>query len=123
MMKGDSRLNASPSLDSLPAWALPVLGVLIAVQLALDIWALIVLLRTSDDRLVFGKKWPWLLIILLVNTIGAIVFLAAGRTAAPVSEGAGVGAVPEAPAGDRAANAADLLYGPRDAAGRDGDRQ
>lgn len=47
---------------------------------------LVVLVRTPRERLVFERKWPWVLIIVLVNIIGAIVFLTAGRSAAPVAD-------------------------------------
>lgn len=84
---------------------------LAAVQLIVEIVALIKLFRTPDERLVFGKKWPWVLIILFVNMVGAIVFLAAGRKPALASDPL---AQQSAPNGERAARAADVLYGPRD---------
>ncbi|HSQ22203.1 MAG TPA: PLD nuclease N-terminal domain-containing protein, partial [Coriobacteriia bacterium] len=73
---------------------------------------------TPDERLQFGKKWPWVLIILFVNLVGAIVFLVAGRTpeaAADPLAGARTGEAtagePPAPPADRATRAADVLYG------------
>jgi hypothetical protein len=74
------------------------------------------LFKTPDEQLAFGKKWPWVLIILFVNLIGAIVFLAAGRKpAAAVDPMAAVAAAPGAPAmADRAARAADVLYGSKE---------
>ena len=64
----------------------PVLAVLIvvaAVQVALQIAALVVLARTPAERLVFAAKWPWVLIILLTNLVGPVVFFAAARRPAP----------------------------------------
>ena len=103
-------------LLALPGWALAALGVLAVVQVALAVYALVVLFRTPEERLLMGKRWPWVLIIAFVNFIGAVVFLAAGRTPAqapdPLSEDPHA-----APASDRAGRAADVLYGPRDGAG------
>lgn len=73
-------------LTSLPTAALVALVVAIVVQLALQITALIRLYRTPRDRIVFDRKWPWALIILLVNMVGAIVFLVAGRRPAAVDD-------------------------------------
>ncbi len=104
-------MQSNIPLSEMPAWTLALLGVLVVVQIGVEIFAIVKLLKTPDDQLVFGKKWPWLLIILFVNLVGAIAFLAAGRKpaeavdplAAPVSD---------APATtDRAARAADVLYG------------
>ncbi|WP_210416792.1 PLD nuclease N-terminal domain-containing protein [Microcella pacifica] len=75
-------------LTSLPTAALVALVVAIVVQLALQITALIRLYRTPRDRIVFDRKWPWVLIILLVNMVGAIVFLIAGRRPAAVDDSA-----------------------------------
>lgn len=103
------------TFPDLPTPVLVLLGVLIVVQIVLEVWALIVLFKTPDDRLLLGKKWPWVLIILLVNTIGAVIFLAAGRTKPPVDDRAD-GAQPAVPTGDAAARAVDVLYGEERAA-------
>ncbi|HZL06329.1 MAG TPA: PLD nuclease N-terminal domain-containing protein [Coriobacteriia bacterium] len=116
-------MNDFSQLAELPTWLLAGIGVLVIVQLVVEIYALIRLFRTPDRQLVFGKKWPWVLIILFVNLVGAIVFLAAGRHPAAAVDPL---AVPprgtSAPAGpfgapsvtDRtgaAEHAADVLYG------------
>ena len=98
-------MNASIEWGSIPGWLQVVLVALVAVQLSLQIYALVVLFRTPDERLMLGKKWPWALFIVLVNLVGAIVFLAAGRKPAAA-------AVAAQPA-DRATRAAEVLYGPR----------
>lgn len=103
-------------LAEMPGWLLVALGVLVVAQVSLEVYALIVLFRTPPDRLEFGKRWPWLLIILLVNLVGAIVFLVAGRKPEPAAE-------PTRPTGtsdaaDRASRAVDALYGPPDGGGR-----
>lgn len=109
-------MTSNIPLSDIPGWLWVVLGLTAAVQFTLEIGALVVLLRTPDERLVFGKKWPWVLIILLVNFVGAIVFFVAGRTVAPAAEPTGAG---PAEASDRAVRAADVLYGPRN----DGEQQ
>ncbi len=97
-------------LLSLPTPVLVALGALAAVQIGVEVWALVVLVRTPAERLVFGRKWPWVLIILLVNLVGAIVFLAAGRIQSAVRDPL----APEAGAAEaagRAERAVEALYG------------
>lgn len=84
--------------------AVVVLG---AVQIAVEVVALVALARTPVDRVRFGKKWPWVLVILLVNLVGAIVFLAVGRL--PVADAADAG--PPAASGESMARAVEVLYG------------
>jgi glucose uptake protein GlcU len=53
---------------------------LVLIDLGLIIFTLVDLYR-RDSRTVRGsKKWPWVLIILLVSTLGPIIYLVAGRT-------------------------------------------
>jgi hypothetical protein len=96
-------------LTTLPTAALVALGVLVTVQVILDVVALVDLVRRPVDRVTAGNKWLWVAVILLVNVVGAIVYLAVGRRAAPAVER------PPAPrTGDAgAASVADALYGPR----------
>lgn len=80
---------------------------LAVLQIGVQIYALIDLARRR--RVTGGMRWVWLLVILFGNLVGAIVYLAVGRPAPPAIE-------PEhesgrAP-GERARDAADLLYGP-----------
>ncbi len=102
---------ASPSDLSGPMIA--ALAVLVVVQLGIEIFALVKLFQTPDERLNFGKKWPWVLIILFVNLVGAIVFLVAGRKPAAAVDPLAARAA-DAPHEDRAERAADVLYGSRD---------
>jgi len=109
-------MNASIEWGSIPGWLQVVLVALAAVQISLQVYALVVLFRTPDERLMLGKKWPWALIIVFVNLVGAIVFLAAGRKPAaavdPLAAGGAAAAGAAQPA-DRATRAAEVLYGPR----------
>lgn len=93
---------------SLPTGFLVVLIVLGLVQLTLDVVALVDLVRRPVDRVALGNKWVWVAIILLVNLLGAILYLVVGRKPAQ--------AVPVQPAArpaPAAGSIADALYGPR----------
>ncbi len=65
------------------------------VQIALLVWAFVLWLKTDESRLTLQPRWIWLVIILLINTIGPIAFLIAGRkptesVAEPSQNGAGI---------------------------------
>jgi hypothetical protein len=87
-----------------------LLGALLVVQLALQIYSLVDLARRP--AVAGGRKWVWALVIAFVSGfVGSILYLAVGRQAAPALE--------PAPPDERAARrsteqVADLLYGPRD---------
>ena len=53
---------------------------LILILLGLEIFALVDLARRDPKQVQGGKKWVWVLIILLLSTIGPIIYLVAGRT-------------------------------------------
>lgn len=55
---------------------IPFLIPIFLIQLALMIFALVDLTRRERTR---GPKWIWLLIIVLVNIIGPVVYLLVGR--------------------------------------------
>lgn len=55
---------------------IPFLVPVLIIQLGLIVAALVDLSRRQHTR---GPKWAWLLVILLVNFIGPIVYLVAGR--------------------------------------------
>ena len=100
-------MEPNVSLSQIPVWALVALGVLAAVQITVEIVAIVDLIRRPAEQVVGGRKWLWAVLILFVNLVGAIVYFAAGRRPAPAVEQA-----PEAPASERAAGAVDKLYGP-----------
>ncbi len=56
---------------------LPLLIPLVVVELALAITALVHVLRHPHYR--FGNKAMWILIVLLINIIGPIVYFVFGR--------------------------------------------
>ncbi len=87
---------------------------LLIVQFALMIVALLDLARR--DEVVGGKKWLWLLLILLANVVGPIIYLAVGRNVPP-----SVDAAPEphpdapVPRDVRIRHAVQMLYADKDA--------
>lgn len=92
--------------QQLPAWAFLAIGVLIVVQITLDVIALVDLYRRPVEQVTLGNKWVWAAIVLLVSLIGAILYLVAGRRPTPAVE-----TRPAEPASDRVAAAVDALYG------------
>lgn len=101
-------MNGIEVLLSLPTPALIGLGALALAQIVLDVIAFVDLYKRPKERLVIPNKWIWAAIILVVATIGAVIYLAAARKPAPAAEKK---REPSAPA--RASEAVDLLYGGR----------
>lgn len=98
------------NLSTLPVGVLVILGVLLLAQLTLDVIALVDLVRRPRARVAFGNKWVWVAIILLVNVIGAILYLAIGRKPTPLAEGE----QSVAAGGASMTSLADALYGEPD---------
>lgn len=94
------------NLSSLPTGVLLILIVLAIAELALDVIALVSLAGRPRSAVVFGNRWAWLAIIVLVNPIGAILYLAIGRKPAPARD-----ALPAANDRTPAISVADALYG------------
>jgi hypothetical protein len=95
------------TIEATPTWVFYIAVPLFVAQLSFEIWALIDMLKRPSDRLALGgRKWLWAIIILGVNWIGAILYLAIGRTAGPAVDVASA-----APTAERAASAVDSLYG------------
>jgi hypothetical protein len=55
---------------------LPLLIPVILIELALLIVALVDLIRREKTH---GPKWAWVLVIILINFIGPIIYFVAGR--------------------------------------------
>lgn len=71
-------MHSPPFLDSLSfAEFGAILLPLLAIQLSLMIWALVDLVRR--ERVRGGSKLVWVLVILLLNFIGPILYLVWGR--------------------------------------------
>jgi hypothetical protein len=94
-------------LSTLPGPVLVALGVLLLVQISLDVVALVDLYRRPAARVAGGNKWLWVALVLLVNLLGAILYLVVGRRPAVTAT--------EAPASRPVPteSIADALYGPR----------
>lgn len=103
-------------LADIPVALLVAIGVIWVIEVALAVYALVNLYKLPVERVVTGKKWVWVLVILLVNLIGPIIYLVAGRKPAmavdPARQMATDAAVESRQ--DRATAAADLLYGSKD---------
>ncbi|MBN1485781.1 MAG: PLDc N-terminal domain-containing protein [Chloroflexia bacterium] len=65
-------------MDAAPGWTqyIPLLIPLVVIQLGLMVWALLDLLKRPTTR---GPKWVWIIVIVVVNIIGPLVYFVAGR--------------------------------------------
>jgi Phospholipase_D-nuclease N-terminal len=109
-----SNLPMSSNLSTLPAGALAALLALALVTITLDVIALLDLYRRPTSQVVLANKWIWVPVILLVEILGAIIYLVAGRRPAVLTDDA----APSQSTSVRTENVADALYGPRDGADR-----
>jgi hypothetical protein len=65
-------------LGDMPRAGVIALLVVLALQISLQIFALVDLARRPAVR--GGKKWVWAIVIIAVSLLGAILYLAIGRT-------------------------------------------
>lgn len=91
----------------LPSGALVAAIVLGLVELALAVFCIIDIVRRP--AVLGGRKWVWVILVIVFNLIGSIIYLAVGRVPPPAAEPAGNG---DLSARSRTQAAADLLYGP-----------
>ena len=96
--------------SAVPVWIQVVLVLLAILQITLEVYALVDLYRRPVHQTTFDNKWVWLAIILLVSTIGAIIYLLAARKPVPLTDEA---ATPSS-SSVRTDDIADTLFGPRD---------
>lgn len=109
------------SLGDFPLWGLVAIGLLGAIQIGLQIYALLDLFKTPAERLLTEKRWVWVVVILL-GLVGAVVYLAAAKQPPQVHDEVRTSDEVPAPDGQRAQKAADLLYGSSSDAGEEPDR-
>jgi hypothetical protein len=100
----------SPDLSTLPFGILIVLSVVLLVEIALDVVAIVDLIRRPVAAVQFGNKWVWVAIIVLINLIGAILYFAVGRKQTPVVDADARTAAPRR----SSAEITDALYGTGD---------
>jgi NADH:ubiquinone oxidoreductase subunit 6 (subunit J) len=101
-------------MSAVPVWGLVALGVLAVAQITLDVIALLDLYRRPVEQVVFANKWIWVALVLLVSTLGAIIYLVAARKPAVLTENAAASSSPTV----RTEDVAETLYGPRDGTDR-----
>jgi hypothetical protein len=97
-------------LSTLPVGLLIGLGVLLVIQITLDVIALVSLYRRPLSSVTLGNKWVWVAIIVLVNMVGPVLYFVLGRKAETPADSF-------APASERDISAegiANSLYGRRD---------
>ncbi len=93
-------------ITSLPGPLLVAIILFGIVQIAVEVYAIVDIIRRPADRIVGDKKIWWLLLVLFVNLIGAVIYLVAGRKPVQVDV-----ARPLEPVADVARTAVDSLYG------------
>lgn len=62
--------------EPFPMWMLALIIPIALLEMGLMIYALVDLVKRKKTK---GPKWVWALIIVLVNIVGPIVYLFAGR--------------------------------------------
>ncbi|HEU0206814.1 MAG TPA: PLD nuclease N-terminal domain-containing protein [Pseudolysinimonas sp.] len=100
-------------LSTVPVGVLIVLGIVLLLEIVLDVIALADLYRRPVARVTLGNKWIWVAVIVLINLIGAILYFAIGRKPAPAGEQPS-GEGPVAKPARSAAEIAEALYGDPD---------
>lgn len=103
--------EASAAFTALPLAAQVAIGLLILVQVSLQVFCLFDL--TRHERVVGLPKWGWLLVIVLGELLGPILYLAIGRKVPVTAEDPLRAATAPPATTDRAERAADVLYGDR----------
>ena len=93
---------------NLPAGALAAVVVLAVVEIGLAVFCIVDIVRRP--AVLGGRKWLWIVLVLLFGLAGPIIYLAVGRVPPPAA--AETRDEPETTTRTRAESAADLLYGP-----------
>ncbi|NLG84743.1 MAG: hypothetical protein GX493_09105 [Firmicutes bacterium] len=56
-----------------------LLAPLLVLQLALQVAAVVDILRRGPETLRGGRRWPWLALAVLGSLLGAVIYFAVGR--------------------------------------------
>jgi hypothetical protein len=96
----------------LPTAAIVLVVVLGAAEVALFVWALVDLIRRKHTTLL--PRWAWLVLMIIFELFGPILYLALGRGQPPAADTTPTGgAIGGAELDEsRSQRAVDLLYGP-----------
>jgi hypothetical protein len=106
----ESRLALVATTVHLSSAAWLLVGSIGAVSLAIVVWAIIDIARRP--YVTGGRKWVWVIVALLAEPIGAIIYLALGRAEPPAADALHRDA---GKTQQRATATADVLYGPQGA--------
>lgn len=79
-------MKPTTDLSAIPLPLLVGIAVVLIAQLALVAIALVSLHRRPAARVVTGNKWIWVAVILLLSSIGPILYFAIGRKPAPAAD-------------------------------------
>ncbi len=83
----ERRSSMAEPLSLASPWAVALIAMLAAVELGLLIWALFDLARRPAAQVTGGNRLLWLLLCLLVQILGPILYLAVGRVKTTPSRG------------------------------------
>jgi hypothetical protein len=100
--------DLSQRLDGIPVAGVVALGVMALVQIALQVYALIDLARRT--RVTGAPKWLWVIIIVLGQVLGCVIYLVIGRKPHGIVEVP----IPAGATHDRVQRVLNSLYGRKD---------
>jgi len=93
-------------ITALPTWMIATLVVVAVAQIALEVYAIVDIIKRPKDRITGDNKVLWILLVVFVNLIGAIIYLVVGRKPEAVADSKPVDTAPEV-----SRNAVETLYG------------
>ncbi len=70
-------------LSGIPAWILWVVGVFLGLQIILQLACLYGIWMMRAEHLRGGRKWPWVLIVVIGGLLGCLAYLLAARAPMP----------------------------------------
>ena len=104
-------------LREIPTPGLVALSSLAAVQIALQVYALIDLAKR--ESVLYQRKWIWLLVIVMGNLLGAVLYLAVARKVEPSADVAAELATARPAGRETADRAMRTVYGNEDEGNED----
>ncbi len=101
-------MGTNMAFSELPIWAIVAVVVIGIIQLALQIFAIVHVLRTPAERLRTGRTWVWIIVI-AAGIVGVAVYFATGRE--PIAVPDPVRETDPGASSSGGPSAADVLYG------------